>query len=162
MNLDTHSDTHEFINILSSYFYSPDIIKPTCITYHSATLIDNIFLNSLSHHTISGNLIYDLTDHLPNNNFIIMNKFTVLPKNYKKVIRDYSSFDAKKLCDDVGTIKWEFPNSNNASELFDTFYLKLTQVIDLHIPLKTLSKRKIKQTSVNHGLQVALYLVQIE
>ena len=91
-----------------------------------------------------------------------MNKFTVLPKNYKKVIRDYSSFDAKKLCDDVGTIKWEFPNSNNASELFDTFYLKLTQVIDLHIPLKTLSKRKIKQTSVNHGLQVALYLVQIE
>lgn len=87
--------SHEFINILSSYFYSPHIIKPTRITHYSATLIDNIFLNSLSHHTISGNLIYDLTDHLPN--FIIINKFMTLPKNFSKVIRDYSNFDPDKL-----------------------------------------------------------------
>ena len=57
LNFETHLDTDEFINVLSSYLYSPHIIKPTRITYHSATLIDNIFLNSLSHHTISGNQI---------------------------------------------------------------------------------------------------------
>ena len=57
LNFETHLDTREFINIFSSYFYSLDIIKPTRITYHSATLIDNIFVNSLAHHTISGNLV---------------------------------------------------------------------------------------------------------
>jgi len=145
LNFETHVDTHEFINTLSSYFYSPHIIKPTRITYHSATLIDNIFLNSLSHHTISGNLIYDLTDHLPN--FIIINKFTTLPKNFSKVIRDYSNFDSQKFCNDIRMLNWECPNSKNASELFDSFYSKLSAVVDAHIPLKTLSKRTLKKTS---------------
>ena len=62
-------------------------------------------VNSLSHRTISGSLAYDLTDHLPN--FIIVNKFTALPKNVFKVIRDYSNFDPSKLCNDVRSINWE-------------------------------------------------------
>lgn len=145
LNFETHLDTHEFINILSSYFYSPHIIKPTRITYHSATLIDNIFVNSLAHHTISGNLVYDLTDHLPN--FIIINKFTALPKNFSKVTRDYSNFDPNKFCDDVRSINWEKCfNSNDSSESFDYFYSELIGVVDSHIPLKILSKRKLKQT----------------
>ena len=61
--------------------FQPQILQPTRITSHSATLIDNIFLNSIEHYLISGNLIYDLTDHLPN--FIILNKFSDLPPNIK-------------------------------------------------------------------------------
>ena len=37
--------TQEFKNIFSSNFYSPLIHKPTRITEHSATLIDNIYCN---------------------------------------------------------------------------------------------------------------------
>ena len=37
------------------------------------------FFNCLEHFTISGNIIYDLTDHLPN--FLIINKFSLLPTN---------------------------------------------------------------------------------
>ena len=33
--------------------------KPTRITEHSTTLIDNIFFNSLEYHTVSGNLVTD-------------------------------------------------------------------------------------------------------
>ena len=47
---------------LSSNFFQPRILQPTRITDHSATLIDNIFLNSLDHLVISGNIVYDLTD----------------------------------------------------------------------------------------------------
>ena len=65
LNVDSHSSTEEFLNTLGTYFYNPHILQPTRITNHSATLIDNIFFNSLSHHTISGNLVYDLSDHLP-------------------------------------------------------------------------------------------------
>ena len=55
--------------------------QATRITDHSATLIDNIFLNSFEHFTISGNIVNDLSDHLPN--FLISNKFSSLPCNVK-------------------------------------------------------------------------------
>jgi hypothetical protein len=64
------------MNILGTYFFQPHILQPTRITHHSETLIDNIFLNLIEHFTTSGNLAYDLTDHLPN--FLI-----ILPTNVK-------------------------------------------------------------------------------
>ena len=71
LNYDTHTQTEDFINTLNSYFFEPHIIKPTRITDHTATLIDNIFFNSVDFDAISGNLIFDLTDHL--SNFLIIN-----------------------------------------------------------------------------------------
>ena len=65
LNYDTHMPTENFINTLSSYFFHPQIIQPTRITDHTATLIDNIFINSINHYTVSGNLLSDLSDHLP-------------------------------------------------------------------------------------------------
>lgn len=160
LNFEIDQNTHEFINTLYSYFFNSHIIKPTRITYHSATLIDNIFLNSLSHHTISGNLIYDLTDHLPN--FIIINKFSALPRNYSNVIRDYSKFDATKFCDDVKASTWEnSDNTNDASELLGLFYHKLSSIVDSHIPLKKLSRRKVKQTSkpwITNGIRKSIQI----
>jgi glycogen synthase len=71
---------------MGSYLFNPHNLKPTRITHHSATLTDNIFFNSVSHHTVTGNIVYNLTDHLPN--FLIINKFTTLQKalNYVKEI----------------------------------------------------------------------------
>ena len=43
----------------------PLIDKPTRITDHSATLIDNIFTNELDSKMNSGLLISDTSDHLP-------------------------------------------------------------------------------------------------
>ena len=63
LNFDKHSLTEDFINTLSSFFLEPHILKPTRITNHSSTLIDNIFFNSIEYQTVSGNLLYDLTDH---------------------------------------------------------------------------------------------------
>ena len=77
----SHLGTEEFLNILGSNFFNPHILQPTRITHYSATLIDNVFSNSISHHTISRNIVYDLTDHHPN--FLIVNNFTTLPKGYK-------------------------------------------------------------------------------
>ena len=54
------------INIHVPSIFVTHIIKPTRIAYHTATLIDNILVISLDFHTISGNIIYGLTDHLPN------------------------------------------------------------------------------------------------
>jgi exonuclease III len=89
--LKSHTSSENFINTMSSFFYLPHILQPTRITDHSSTLIDNIFFNSVEHFTISGNVVYDLTDHL--SNFIIFHKFSSLPSSINVYKRDYSKFD---------------------------------------------------------------------
>ena len=52
----------EFYNSLSSYFFTPFVLQPTRL--RSKKLIDHIFLNSLEYESTSGNLLYELSDHL--------------------------------------------------------------------------------------------------
>ena len=73
LQIQSHKDVDNFLDILGSSSFQPQILQPTRITDHSHTLIDNIFFNSLEHLTISGNIVYDLTDHL--RNFLTFNKF---------------------------------------------------------------------------------------
>ena len=40
LNIDSHSNTSEFLIILGFYIFCPHILQPTRITDHTATLID--------------------------------------------------------------------------------------------------------------------------
>ena len=92
LNYETHPDTDAFINTLGSYYFHPQILKPIRITDHTASLVDNIFFNSLEHPTLSGNIVSDISDHLPN--FLIINKISELPNNNLKLFkRNYSNFN---------------------------------------------------------------------
>ena len=102
LKIDTHITSEKFINDLGSFFFQPQILQPTRITDHSSTLIDNIFFNSIEHFIISGNVVYDLTDHLPN--FIIFDKFSTLPLNIKIHKRDYSKLNKEALINDIQSI----------------------------------------------------------
>ena len=132
----THPSTEDFLNTLETHTFSPHILQPTRITDHSSTLIDNIFFNSITHHTISGIGIYDLTDHLPN--FLIINKFTALPKQYKITKRDYSEFNKDEFQAEVQSIDWTntLSNYSDPSDMFDVFYSKVSSIVDKHAPLK--------------------------
>ena len=65
--LKSKQDPHvqSFINLLFSNGFYPKINRPTRITQTTATLIDNIFTNVYAASTISGPLIFDISDHLP-------------------------------------------------------------------------------------------------
>ena len=89
LKFESHPDTDSFLSILGTFYFQPQILQPTGITDHSATLIDNIFFNSLEHFVISGNLCYDLTDHLPN--VLIVSKLSSLPASTEVFRRDYSN-----------------------------------------------------------------------
>ena len=95
LKCEMHDETQNFLNALESFLFQPQILQPTRITDHSATLIDNIFFNSLDHFTISGNLISDLSDHLPN--FLIIEKYSVTTTKVKSFKRDYSNFRESDL-----------------------------------------------------------------
>ena len=68
LNLDllkheSHSLTAQFIELLFAFGFL--ITKPTRITAHSATFIDNIFMNNTTVSSKSGLIISDISDHLP-------------------------------------------------------------------------------------------------
>ena len=65
LNYHHHNGTTDFIDSLVSLNLFPCITKPTCITRHSSTIIDNIHTNNIFHTNKSGLLMNDIIDHLP-------------------------------------------------------------------------------------------------
>lgn len=65
LNPNKHKKTDDYINTLFSIGLFPLITKPSRITSHSATLIDNIFSNEIESNIVSGLMINDISDHLP-------------------------------------------------------------------------------------------------
>ena len=66
MNYQSHNLTGKFLDMMYFNTFFPLITRPTRITSHSATLIDNIFQNSLETNLLSSLLFTDISDHLPN------------------------------------------------------------------------------------------------
>lgn len=113
---------------MSINFYEPHIIKPTRIAYHTSTLMDNIFFNSLNFHTISGKIIYDLTNHLPN--FLIINEITMLLDSKDKIYKqDFSNVNEELVLNDFPSIQWQdvFSKSHNVNQLFEVFFSKCSE-----------------------------------
>ena len=65
LKIEENQHTNDILNHMFSSSFFPLISRPTRITSRSATLIDNIFVNSLEDNFTSGLLFTDLSDHLP-------------------------------------------------------------------------------------------------
>lgn len=65
LNYDAHSETDNFLNLMSDNQFYPLITLPTRFSNTGCTLIDNIFTNSLNDNYKPGILISDISDHLP-------------------------------------------------------------------------------------------------
>ena len=65
LQYDKHNATNNFIEQLYSLGLHPLITRPTRITSHSNTLIDDIFTYNLSSIIQCGLIINDMSDHLP-------------------------------------------------------------------------------------------------
>ena len=144
LKFESHLDTDNFLNCLLSSHFLPHIVQPTRITDHSSTLIDNIFFNSLDYPCISGNIIYDLSDHLPN--FLAINTYPHFPKGINIYRRDFRAFDQGALIEDFQLINWnnELPEVQDPNILFNSFYDKVIEIVDHHIPIKKIPKRELK------------------
>ena len=148
LKFETHKDTDDFLNTMLTTYFLPQILQPTRITEHSATLIDNIFLNTNREtFTISGNIIYDLTDHLPN--FLITSNYACLPNNIKIFKRDYSNFNETAFIRECQSVNWEdvVPTCSDANHMFNSFSAKLSEIVDTHVPVKQISRTELKLRS---------------
>ena len=127
-----------------SHFLQPYIIYPTRIVQNAKpSLIDNIFANCIDKEILSGNLIQNITDHLPN--FILLPNYqkSELMMKYKK--RDYSKFNEKEYLIDLNNanVSNAILDSNDTSIKYDIFHNHLLQTLDKHTPIVYLSKREV-------------------
>ena len=62
LNIESNSQSLDFVSLMSANPYIPMITKPTRIAGESYSLIDNIFIIK-SNNVLSGNIVSDLSDH---------------------------------------------------------------------------------------------------
>ena len=63
LNYNNFKPANEFLDSLASNSFVSYILQPTRLTYHSKTLIENIFSNIISAEAISDNLTSTVSDH---------------------------------------------------------------------------------------------------
>ena len=75
IKVDTHNQTKDFVHSLYTNVFYPTISKPTRVTEHSATLLDNIITNNTGYCIKSGVLYAynDISDHFPVFNLLQIN-----------------------------------------------------------------------------------------
>lgn len=143
-----HSITGEFLDLTYSNMFYPLISRPTRITPHTATLIDNIFTNHIDSHVIySGLLLTDISDHLPI--FFIDFEELQLHNSFRKYVtfRDKNPDNMAKFNYQIKNINWSVIEClNDPSIAYTTFLEKYIDIYNCTFPL---TKIKIKHNKKN-------------
>ena len=107
--------TKHFLDTMYSLGLYPLIDRPSRITSHSSSLIDNIFTNAKYYNSVSGLLINDITDHLP---IFAFCDYPDLKRQIKKSLikkRVINQTTVALLADNLSATGWE--NFVNASDV---------------------------------------------
>ena len=140
LNCDSDKNTCDFLEHMLSFSFLPRIIKPTCITPRSQTLIDNIFYAELDKNILAGNITTDISDHLTQFVAIPVQGPLSTEKNdiYK---RNYKNFNSEKFKEDFNKINWKNLFSNaSVDNAYDSLPEEAHKLIDKHFPLKNYQK----------------------
>ena len=151
---------NQYINNLLEKNFIPCITLPTRIRNHSATLIDHIFIRCpkklLQNKCSSGNLITDITDHLPNFTFLDIKTPTIkkrpftrlFTKNKIKSFNDNLNSEASLIADN------ELHDVNNSYAIFSANYFKL---FDKYFPYVRISRKAFRDKPyITSGIKVSI------
>ena len=124
----------------------PLIDRPTRITFHSATLLDNIFTNVFDNKIKSGIFVSDITDHYPI--FQITSSLSIKSHPDRlKYNRSFSHCNRRSFVNRVELGDWnDAINENSVNRAYTLFVDKLTHIYDLcfpvhHVNIKSKSNR---------------------
>ena len=130
----------------------PLIDRPSRITTHSCTLIDNIFTNQINYSIRSGLLMNDITDHLPIFalcNYEIENK----KSDPVKYVRNLKNENVSLLIESLSQELWNnVLQSDDVNVAYMNFIEKFSKLYNLHCPVKKAHAKGIK----SRGLQMDL------
>ena len=142
-NIDLLKVENSNVNSLMEELYLnetiPVITKPTRVTYHTATLIDQIYISAKSFQNVESQIILDDTsDHLPCI-CIFKNKKNV--KNHEVTFtgRNINDVNMSRLIDFLNCYKWENLNMFDTDTAYDTFLNVLNTGMNCFMPLKAIT-----------------------
>ena len=133
-----HKHTQSFLDMNLDEDLLPTITKPTRISEHCATLLDNIFLSRrLQCLFVSGILLTDISDHLPV--LVCLRDLRHETKVHKtlnyRVINDENIQD---MNEELQTYNWnELLVGLNTNDSFNVFHDILVGAFNTHMPEKT-------------------------
>ena len=142
INVDSHSLTSEFNDIMYSVGFIPLITRPTRVTHTSATLIDNIYSNQIldRDHSLNGIMMTDISDHYPI--FHIANYIQAQDVEYSITRRNYTIKNKDNFMTKLSNIDWkDVLESDSTQEAFYLFHNKLRKLHDGCFPLQHISKK---------------------
>ena len=168
MNINTSKNSsskykQDYLNVLSSNCSTNIIDKPTRVTPTSATVLDHILTNENMHQVIPFVIDYDITDHYPVAALISRNLSTNRSKSV--LSRSFATFNRDKFNNDLNAKIDNFMSvvdtltENNVNDIFNEFYSSLTSTINIHAPLKKVSrkqKRLINKPWITKGLLMSI------
>ena len=140
----SHTETGEFYDLLSSHAFRPLILQPTRVTSSSATLIDNIFINDMSCHSNGGNITSSVSDH-----YFQFSQVDIYAnedrKNVTKYGRNYRYFNSREFSEELSKLDWsDVINNNKTDEAYSTFYHKIEHLLDEMAPYHKLTKNEMR------------------
>ena len=147
LQYDKHKATNNFIDQLYSLGLHPLITRPTRITSHSKTLIDNIFTTNLSSIIQCGLIINDMSDHLPIFQITECTHFkcSKVVSNRRRIVNDQK---LNVLMNKLKETNWnKILCSEDVNEMYNTFTDNLTKIYNTVCPIvnqKTINKQTDK------------------
>ena len=157
LNQDTHLGTSDFLDTLYTNAMFPLITRPTRIQRNSATLIDNIFSNSLeTRRTYNGLLVTDISDHYPIFSIELDKTITAQPEYVKK--RIYSQRNKDRFLQLMSEFdRNQIMNCHNSSEAFSHFHVSYKKIYELCFPVKTYKfGYKNRKSWISEGLKKSI------
>ena len=136
-----------FLDLMFSKGLYPLINRPTRVTPHSNTLIDNIYTSELNHQINSGIIVNDISDHLPV--FTICNYGLTRENNNKCKIkrRIFNEDTIKNLNEDLSSTDWQAVyRGEDVNTSYNDFMRVLNEKIAVNCPFKSISCKNQPKT----------------
>ena len=132
-----HKPTAEFIATNLEHDLISCITRPTRITKNSATLIDNIFIDSKYQELYKSDVLLEsISDHLPCR--VTIPDRLIRKKTNKQIrTRDTRQCRLNKLKTEMESETWTIDENQNINECCSTFHDKLSGLIEEHLPVIT-------------------------
>jgi len=129
----------DFFNMTINNGMIPTITKPTRITHHSATLIDNIYIKHTQPYTkiCSSITLTDISDHLPVISALsYQDKYKIKRQPLTIEHRKMTPQNIHQIANTLSQTNWDHLNTLNVDEAFNKFTKTLQASIDVHAPVK--------------------------
>lgn len=145
---DSHSGTSHYVDNLLINNFMPTILMPTRITKVTATLIDHIYYydgdKGRSNISVkSGNLLTDISDHLPN--FTILNKAPKKVLDTRPKVRIFSKRNITKFQNTLEETNWNMVYGENDIDVaYNSFHGIITKAFNTSFPFKTVSRKRAR------------------